>query len=250
MNYCQKITHILIVVILLFSLDIKAAEIKYSEAVYQDGVFFIKTSGIVDASPQTIFAILTDYQNLTRVSPKIIESKIIRTCLKPRCDKPEMVDLLAPQRSLLNMREQRSGENTPLMAVTDKDFKQALRQDGDVTVVRTVTKGCVWFMCKKIIDTQATTLEVTDDKMTITAITLPDESNLKIGKMIWEIKAAKDSDGQKNDNQTEINYSAEIKPDFFVPPVIGAFFVKNTMSNEATLFIQSIENLAQSSTKN
>jgi hypothetical protein len=170
---------------LLLSANIRAAEITSSSAEYKDNRFIIKVVGVVDATPKKVFALLTDYDNLTQLSPKIIESKI-------------------------------------------------LEKDGDETTVKTVAKGCVWFFCKEITNTQITTSIANKN---IQSLTIPEKSNLKFGKMTWEINKIKAG--------TEIEYYAEIEPDFFVPPLIGAYFIKNSMLEEAKAFIDSVENLTK-----
>ena len=170
-------------VFLLLCFNSNAAEIKFSHADNKNGLFSIKVFSVINANPQKVFDILTDYNHITRLSPKIIESKLIRT-------------------------------------------------EGELAVVKTIAKGCVWFFCKKIINTQTITIKGT----TINAATLPKESNLKVGKMMWKITPA--SKG------TNIEYYAEIKPDFFVPPVIGAFFIKKSLLEEASYLFASIEKIA------
>jgi hypothetical protein len=169
---------------LFFSLNAQAAEITSSSAEYKNDRFIIKVVGIVSSSQESVFALLTDYANLTQTSPKLIESTVIQ-------------------------------------------------KDGNVTTVKTVAKGCVWFFCRKIINTQKTTSTPIKH---IKAITIPSKSNLKFGKMLWDIKEV--------ESGTEITYYAEIDPDFFVPPLIGTYFIKNAMLSEAETFIDSVEKLA------
>jgi hypothetical protein len=177
------ISTLIITTLLIFSLNTQAAEITSSSAEYKNNRFIIKVVGVVSSSQESIFALLTDYANLTKTSPKLIESKIIR-------------------------------------------------QDGDATIVKNIARGCVWFFCKDIINTQrATTIPIKH----IQATTIPAGSNLKFGKMVWDIK--------KVESGTEISYCAEIEPDFFVPPLIGTYFIKNAMLKEAKTFIDSVEKL-------
>ncbi len=177
------ITIFLTVTLLFLSLNAKAANITSSSAEYKNNRFIITVVGVVSASPEQVFALLTDYENITKISPKIVESKIIKT-------------------------------------------------DGNKTIVKIIAKGCVWFFCKEIINTQSTT---SIPENNIQSTTIPAESNLKFGKMVWNIKEIAFG--------TEIDYSAEIEPDFFVPPLIGAYFIKNSMLEEAKAFVDSVEKL-------
>lgn len=179
----MKIILTFLIIFLFFNFNANAAEIKFSKATHKDGRYFIKVFGVVQANPQKVFDILTDYNHITKISPKVIESKIVRT-------------------------------------------------EGNAVIVKTIAKGCVWFFCKKIINTQATTTSGT----TIDAVTLPGESNLKVGKMHWEIK--------RIPSGTAIDYYAEIETDFFVPPIIGTFFIKRSLLEEATALVETVEKLA------
>lgn len=184
----KLLTTLITITFLFFSPSAKAANITSSSAEYKNDRFIIKVVGVVSASPEHVFGILTDYNNLTQITPKIIESKIIKT-------------------------------------------------DGDVTIVKTVAEGCVWFFCKKITNVQTTTSTLEEY---IQSITIPSQSNLKFGKMVWNIKKVKSG--------TEIEYYAEIDPDFFVPPLIGSYFIKNSMLEEAKAFVDSVEKLADMDT--
>jgi hypothetical protein len=173
---------------LLFSLRSEAAEITSSSAEYKNNRFIIKVVGVVNSSPASVFNLLTDYDNLTKTSPKLIESKVIR-------------------------------------------------QDNNATIVRTIAKGCVWFFCKEVINTQRVTVTPISG---IQTTTIPEDSNLKFGKMMWDIQAV--------ELGTKIEYQAQIEPDFFVPPLIGSYFIKNAMLEEAKTFIDSVEKLANKNT--
>ena len=183
------ISTLLTITLLLLSFNAKASDITSSSAEYESDRFVIKVVGVVDAPPNHVFSVLTDYKNITKISPKIIESKIIKT-------------------------------------------------DGDATIVKTVVKGCVWFFCKEVINTQTTTSIL---EKRIQSITITSGSNLKFGKMVWNIKEVKAG--------TQIDYYAEIEPDFFVPPLVGAYFIKNSMLEEAKAFVDSVEKLSQQETE-
>ena len=183
------ISTFLIIIFLFFSLNAKAANITFSSAKYKNDRFIIKVIGVVSAKPAQVFAVLTDYKNIPKISPKIIESKIIKT-------------------------------------------------DGDTTIVKTDAKGCVWFFCNEIIKTQTTT---SIPEKRIQSITINAQSNLKFGQMVWNIKEV--------NLGTQIDYYAEIEPDFFVPPLIGSYFIKNSMLEEAKYFIDSVEKLVDQRTK-
>ncbi|MCE3255083.1 MAG: hypothetical protein K0R25_577 [Rickettsiaceae bacterium] len=180
----MKINKIILASAILISVSAKAAVINSSQVSNQDDKFFITISGNVQAKPERILKLLTDYNNLTKLTPKIIESKI-------------------------------------------------LKKDGNIVTVKTITEGCVLFFCKKVTNTQ----KVIISNWTISSTTIAEESDLKSGKMKWEIK--------KEGNETHVIYSAELEPKFFVPPLIGTFFMKYAMIEEAEGFIKNVEKLAK-----
>ncbi|MFT6332238.1 MAG: hypothetical protein ACJAW3_000568 [Lentimonas sp.] len=175
---------ILLTFLLLFNNSSQAAEINSIKTKHKNGRFTIDAKLTISASPENIFRILTNYQNLPKISPKIISSKILKKSVK-------------------NIK------------------------------VRTVIKGCALFACKIIVNTQLVT-SVPNEK--ITTITLPKESNLKFGKMIWIMK--------KNGNKTDVTYFAQIEPEFFIPPIIGSFLIKKSMKKEAEELMNNVEKAA------
>ena len=68
----------LFTIILLCSNNAWSFSIESEVATYEDKKFNIDISGSVSAPSEEIFFILSDYNNLSIISPKIIESKIIR----------------------------------------------------------------------------------------------------------------------------------------------------------------------------
>jgi hypothetical protein len=173
-----------IVILFTFIFNSKASQIISSSAEYENDRFIIKISAVVQAKPKDVFKLLTDYPNLTKISPKIIESKIIKT-------------------------------------------------GSEATIVKTIAKGCVWFFCREVINTQITTFVI---NKSIQSTTIPDQSDLEFGKMLWDVKKVGDN--------TQIDYYAELDPKFFVPPLIGSYFVKKSMLKEAEAFVDSIEKLS------
>jgi len=180
------LTILLTATFLLFNFNAQASQIISSSAAYENDRFIINITAIVDASPKNVFALLTDYENLTQISPKIIKSKIIQ-------------------------------------------------KDSDVTIVRTTAKGCVWLFCREVNNTQIVTFS---QNKSIQSLTIVDQSDLEFGKMLWNIKEV--------ESGTQIDYYAELDPKFFVPPIIGSYFIKNSMLKEATEFVDSVEKIAGS----
>ncbi len=48
-------------------------------AEYKQGIYYLNASFIVEASPESVVAALTDYENISQLHPSIIESEILET---------------------------------------------------------------------------------------------------------------------------------------------------------------------------
>ena len=169
--------------LLFFSLNSHAYEIESLNSKYENGRFTIDSKAIINAKKERVFQILTNYEELPKLSSKIIYSKII-------------------------------DQNTNFTKVTSK------------------AQSCVLFFCQKIINTQL--VRVKGDQ--ITAETVAVESDLKFGQMNWQI--------EEKSGKTHINYSATIELKFFVPPVIGTYFVKHLLEKEAKEILKNVERLS------
>ena len=66
---------------------------------------------------------------------------------------------------------------------------------------------------------------------------LPEGSNFKHASSEWVLEP--DGDG------TKMNYKIEMEPDFFVPPIIGPWYLKRTLSQGGLRAVMRIERLAR-----
>lgn len=69
------------------------------------------------------------------------------------------------------------------------------------------------------------------------AIMVPEESDFRYGRTEWQIE-------RLGPDRSEIIYSFELQPDFWIPPAIGPFILKRKMIREARETILKMENLA------
>jgi hypothetical protein len=84
---------------------------------------------------------------------------------------------------------------------------------------------------KRVVDIEArpqTEITVTDD---------PAFSNFSYAVERWRVGA--------EDSRTRLNYSAEVVPEFFIPPLIGPPVVKYFLRREIRLTALAVEALAQ-----
>jgi hypothetical protein len=95
-------------------------------------------------------------------------------------------------------------------------------------------EACVLIFCKtvkRVVDIEArpqTEITVTDD---------PAFSNFSYAVERWRVGA--------EDSRTRLNYSAEVVPEFFIPPLIGPPVVKYFLRREIRLTALAVEALAQ-----
>ena len=104
----------------------------------------------------------------------------------------------------------------------------------DKTRRRLVVKTCIVFFCFEVVMVED--LEQFPDGRLL-AIMVPEQSDFRYGKTEWHIK-------QGAPGRSEIDYSFELQPDFWIPPAIGPFFLKRKMVREAKKTILRMETLA------
>jgi hypothetical protein len=168
------------------STQLIAAELIDLTLTHNQGVYQLKLEIILDASPEYIHEVVTDYVHIYRVNPSIIDSEILHT------------------------------------------------PDNSVVRVRTLINDCIMIFCKVINRVEEVSVHDTGN---ISAVVIPELSNIKSGVTIWQI--------QSMGGRTRINYLSSIEPGFFIPPLIGTHFVKQKLKKEALLSLDNIERIAQ-----
>lgn len=95
-------------------------------------------------------------------------------------------------------------------------------------------QGCVLLFCKSFIRTGYVLLSPIAE---IVAISNPDESDFKFSRERWQLLP--EGEG------TLMIYEFEIEPAFWVPPVIGPFYIQRALRGGAERAVNRIEALAQ-----
>ena len=103
-------------------------------------------------------------------------------------------------------------------AVTDR---KVIDRQGNVTRVRTEIHGCIVFFCKDLTLTQ----DVTIDAGVIQSDIVAEQSDFKSGYLRWVLAGDPDSG-------THVVYESVVEPDFFVPPLIGRYFVRKWLRQQ------------------
>jgi hypothetical protein len=116
-------------------------------AEYKEGVYHLTANFIVETSAEKVVAALTDYENITKLHPAIIESEIL---------------------------ENNTGGNNA--ASTSKAEIHKVK-------IRTIVKDCALFFCKKITRVENITQRAFDS---IDAEVVPFLSDLRSGQTSWK----------------------------------------------------------------
>ena len=107
-------------------------------------------------------------------------------------------------------------------------------EDG-TPIVYTKMEGCLLFHCMTF--NRVERLE-TEKPTLIRSIVLPGQSNFKYSVSEWKLE----SDG---DGGTNLVYTLEMEPDFWIPPLIGPWYLKRTLSQGGVRAVSRIERLAR-----
>ncbi len=112
----------------------------------------------------------------------------------------------------------------------DVTKRELISRQRGITRVRTEIRSCVFFFCKDVVLTQ----DVTVAADTIQATIVPDESDFRSGYLRWLVSS--------NDNGgSHIGFEAAMEPGFFIPPLIGGFFIRKRLRQEIIATAENLE---------
>lgn len=92
---------------------------------------------------------------------------------------------------------------------------------------------CAMFFCRTLNQTQDMYIQ----GQQLSAVVVPTLSDFKFGKGDWEI-----SDRGGN---ALLTFSAELEPDFWIPPLIGPWVIRRKLAQEAQVTMINLEKAAQ-----
>jgi len=95
-------------------------------------------------------------------------------------------------------------------------------------------RGCILFFCKSALRSGSVTSEAYEY---IHAIADPETSDFEVSDETWTFRNA--------DDGTIVRYELKMKPDFWIPPVVGPYLMKRKLRNEGGDAIDRIEQIAQ-----
>jgi len=162
-----------------------AATIEALETAHDAGRYTVTFEVVLAADRDKVWRIMTDYEQLPRVSKTILESRVLKQ-------------------------------------------ENAHHQQVGLTL-----QGCILFFCKtlkRVMNIEARPpleIRMTED---------PAHSDFRYAVERWEIT--------REGSATRLNYSAELEPDFFIPPLIGPVAVKYFLRREIRTTAVEVEALA------
>lgn len=180
----KRLLLVLLLCISIYSQKIVAGEVTSVQVEYREGVYAFSIDAQIDAPPTYVYRFLTDYDNLTRISPSVIESRV-------------------------------------LMQLDDHVHRTTL-----------VTRLCILFYCKNLRQIQDM---VQHPEGLLTAMIVPKDSDFKGGYAQWRLT--------RGNSGTRLQFDARLKPDFWVPVLVGPLILKLMLTKEAVYTVQGLENL-------
>ena len=161
-----------------------AGEVTSVQVKYREGVYALSINAQIDAPLHYVYGFLTDYDNLTRISPSVTDSRVVT------------------------------------------------QLDDHVHRITLVTRLCVLFYCRKLRQTQDM---VQHPEELLTATLIPEDSDFKGGFAQWRLSA--------RNAGTHLLFDTQLKPDFWIPSLVGPFILKLMLTREAVNTVQGLENL-------
>lgn len=107
--------------------------------------------------------------------------------------------------------------------------REIVGQRDGVVRVRTEFRDCVLFFCK----TMTLIHDVTVSANEVRADVVPDGSDFRHGFLLWSIH-------EIDSGASHVMFEAVMKPDFFVPPLVGGYFVRKALVKQG---LATAENL-------
>jgi carbon monoxide dehydrogenase subunit G len=105
---------------------------------------------------------------------------------------------------------------------------------GITTRVKIVSEGCIWFFCRMITQVQ----DIRDLGQGYLVISeVKDKSDFVSGYTMWHVLPHKE--------QTKVTIRARLKPDFWIPPLIGPWLFQDALLEQGYTVINNLETLSK-----
>lgn len=101
-------------------------------------------------------------------------------------------------------------------------------------LVYTRMEGCALRYCMSLERTERLEIEA---PFRIKSTVLPESSNFKYSTSEWLL--------ERENGGTQMRYKLEMEPDFFIPPLVGPWYLKRSLSTNGLRVVHRIERLAR-----
>lgn len=150
-----------------------AGAITDSSVTLEHGVYMISVDARIEAPPDTVHRLITDYDHLSEINHSIVQSHIIKT--------------FGPDRHR----------------------------------VHSVIRACILFFCRHVNQVQDIAQQ---GRRRVEARILPEQSDFRYGVAVWQLEG--------DDAETRMHFTAQLKPAFWVPPLIGPWLFEQKIVSE------------------
>ena len=100
--------------------------------------------------------------------------------------------------------------------------------------LHTVVQMCIAFFCRKIEQMQSVVTRAPD---VLSMQVLPEQSDFRYGQAQWRFKSV-------NAHSSDLFFSAQLEPNFWIPPLIGPWLVQRKLQEQALITSTGIERVA------
>ena len=148
-------------------------------------------------------------------------------------------------------------KNTMYERLTDYNnmhhFSRGIKQSQEVTPAADGTRrvfshlqGCVAFLCRSVEKVER--MDTVENQRIVTLL-LPELSkNVRWNKTMWnlsEVDFKNGDESSKEETFTQIDYSMEFEPGFWVPPLLGTYMIKKSLAKDGLEIVERMEKYAQ-----
>ena len=117
----------------------------------------------------------------------------------------------------------------------NKHIKSSAQESREAKTIRIFKlEKCILNFCFDLYFEEEIKLQSNEISLTI----IGDKSSFHFGKSKWIIK-------EISETQTEISIAGELKPKFWIPPVIGVYFLDKVFNEQITETVKNIERKTQ-----